>query len=122
MRSAPEYSEMFEGIQRTDGSLRMTEAQYLQNKEAVIVHFNEFNLGGYAKENIDTVFPKLLANNVSPDEMSSEQKRELKSWKRKRASIIIITHKSKELYSYKCLKAFKSNKNVLKLPTLIRLF
>ena len=69
MRSAPEYSEMFEGIQRTDGSLRMTEAQYLQNKEAVIVHFNEFNLGGYAKENIDTVFPKLLANNVSPDEM-----------------------------------------------------
>ena len=42
--------------------------------------------------------------------------------KRKRASIIIITHKAKELYSNKCLKAFKSNKNVLKLPTLIRLF
>ncbi len=42
--------------------------------------------------------------------------------KRKRASIIIITHKSKELYSFKCLKSFKSNKNILKLPTLIRLF
>lgn len=49
--------------------MRMTEAQYLQNKEAVLVHFNEYNLGGYAKENIDTVFPKLLFNNVSPDEM-----------------------------------------------------
>ena len=42
--------------------------------------------------------------------------------KRKTASIIIITHKAKELYSSKCIKSFKSNKNVLKLPTLIRLF
>ena len=42
--------------------------------------------------------------------------------KRKTASIIIITHKSKELYSSKCLKSFKSNKNVLKNPILIRLF
>ena len=42
--------------------------------------------------------------------------------KRKTASIIIITHKSKELHSNKCLKSFKSNKNVLKTPILIRLF
>ena len=42
--------------------------------------------------------------------------------KRKTASIIIITHKVKELYSSKCIKSFKSNKNVLKSPTLIRLF
>ena len=42
--------------------------------------------------------------------------------KRKTASIIIITHKAKELYSSKCIKSFKSNKNVLKSPTLIRLF
>ena len=69
LRAAPEYEEMFNGIKRSDGSLRMTEAQYLQNKEAVLIHFNEYNLGGYAKENIDTVFPKLLSNNVSPDEM-----------------------------------------------------
>ena len=58
LRAAPEYEEMFNGIKRGDGSLRMTEAQYLQNKEAVLVHFNEYNLGGYAKANIDTVFPK----------------------------------------------------------------
>ena len=68
MRSTVEYSEMFEGIKRNDGSLRMTEAQYLQNKEAVVIHLNEYNLGGYGKENIDVIFPKLLANNVSPDE------------------------------------------------------
>jgi homoserine dehydrogenase len=42
--------------------------------------------------------------------------------KRKRASIVIITHKAKELNSSKCLKSFKSNKNVLKSPILIRLF
>ena len=42
--------------------------------------------------------------------------------KKKTASIIIITHKAKELYSSKCIKSFKSNKNVLKSPTLIRLF
>ena len=42
--------------------------------------------------------------------------------KRRRASIVIITHKAKELNLGKCLKSFKSNKNVLKLPTLIRLF
>ena len=42
--------------------------------------------------------------------------------KRKTASIIIITHKVKELYSSKCIKSFKSNENVLKSPTLIRLF
>ena len=42
--------------------------------------------------------------------------------KRKRASIVIVTHKAKEQNSNKCLKSFKNNKNVLKSPTLIRLF
>jgi len=41
--------------------------------------------------------------------------------KKKTASITIITHKAKELNSNKCLKSFKSDKNVLKYPTLIRL-
>ena len=31
--------------------------------------------------------------------------------KKKRASIVIITHKVKELNLTKCLKSFKSNKN-----------
>ena len=41
---------------------------------------------------------------------------------RKKASIIIITHNVKEYYSKKCINSFKSNKNVLKTPVLIRLF
>ncbi len=41
---------------------------------------------------------------------------------RKKASIIIITHNVKEYYSKKCINSFKTNKNVLKTPVLIRLF
>jgi len=41
---------------------------------------------------------------------------------RKKASIIIITHNVKEYYSKRCINSFKSNKNVLKTPVLIRLF
>jgi len=41
---------------------------------------------------------------------------------RKKASIIIITHNVKEYYSKKCMNSFKTNKNVLKTPVLIRLF
>ena len=39
-----------------------------------------------------------------------------------KATIVIITHKSKENNSKKCLSIFKKNKNMIKKPTLIRLF
>ncbi len=41
--------------------------------------------------------------------------------KQRTASIVIITHKSNELDAQICLKLFKSNKNIIKSPTLIRL-
>ena len=41
--------------------------------------------------------------------------------KNNRATIVIITHKTSELNSYNCLSIFKTNKNVLKAPILIRL-
>ena len=37
------------------------------------------------------------------------------------ATIVIITHKTKELNSKKCLSIFKKDKNILKYPTLIRI-
>ena len=40
----------------------------------------------------------------------------------KRATIVIITHKSKESSANSCLSIFKKNKNIVKKPTLIRLF
>ena len=42
--------------------------------------------------------------------------------KNKKASIVIITHKTNERNSTKCLQVFKKNKNIIKNPTLIRLF
>jgi len=41
---------------------------------------------------------------------------------KKKASIIIITHNVKEYYSKRCINSFKSNRNVLKPPVIIRLF
>ena len=42
--------------------------------------------------------------------------------KNKKASIVIITHKTNERNSTRCLQVFKKNKNITKNPTLIRLF
>ncbi len=42
--------------------------------------------------------------------------------KNKKATIIIITHKTNELNSSSCLSVFKKNKNIFKSPTLIRLY
>jgi homoserine dehydrogenase len=42
--------------------------------------------------------------------------------KNKKATIVIITHKTSELNSKNCLSIFYSNKNVLNFPTLIRLY
>ena len=42
--------------------------------------------------------------------------------KNKKATIIIITHKTTELNSKKCLAVFNNSKNILKKPILIRLY
>ena len=42
--------------------------------------------------------------------------------KNKKATIIIITHKTTELNSKRCLSIFRKSKNILKSPTLIRLY
>ena len=40
----------------------------------------------------------------------------------KKATIVIITHKTNEKNSSKCMQIFKKNRNILRTPTLIRLF
>ena len=42
--------------------------------------------------------------------------------KSKKATIVIITHKTTEINIKKCLSIFNKNKNILKFPTLIRLY
>ena len=41
--------------------------------------------------------------------------------KNNKATIVIITHKTKELNSKNCLSVFKKDKNIIKYPTLIRI-
>ncbi len=42
--------------------------------------------------------------------------------KNNKATIVIITHQTSEINSKKCLSIFRKNKNILKFPTLIRLY
>ncbi len=63
-----------------------------------------------------------ITKNLAKYKISIERIIQIPEHKKKTASIIIITHKTNELNSNKCLKSFKSNKNILKSPTLIRLF
>ena len=63
-----------------------------------------------------------ITKQLAKYKISIERLIQIPDHKRRRASIVIITHKAKELNSDKCLKSFKSNKNVLKNPTIIRLF
>ena len=64
----------------------------------------------------------LITKQLAKYKISIERLIQTPDHKKKRASIVIITHKGKELNLTKCLKPFKSNNNLLKLPTLIRLF
>ena len=63
-----------------------------------------------------------ITKNLAKYKISIERIIQIPEHKKKTASIIIITHKTNELNSNKCLKSFKSNNNILKKPTLIRLF
>ena len=42
--------------------------------------------------------------------------------KNNKATIVIITHKTSELNSKKCLSIFKKDKDILRYPTLIRIY
>ena len=61
---------------------------------------------------------KILANH----KISIQRLIQIPDNKRKTASIVIITYNANELNSKKCLTSFKSNKNIIKNPVLIRLF
>ncbi len=54
--------------------------------------------------------------------ISIERLIQIPDHKNKKASIIIITHRTNELNANKCLKSLKINRNILKIPTRIRLF
>tara|TARA_B100000029_G_C17072750_1_gene777483 strand:- start:13 stop:624 length:612 start_codon:yes stop_codon:yes gene_type:complete len=95
-----------------------------KRKVPKIYNFNNYSNSLYLrfevkdKPGVLSQITKLLAQK----NISVERLIQIPDHKRKRASIVIITHKSKEIDAQNCLKSFRSNKNIIKLPVLIRLF
>jgi homoserine dehydrogenase len=64
----------------------------------------------------------LITNRLAKYKISVKRIVQTPDKKNKKATIVIITHKTTEINSRNCLSMFKKNKNILKFPTLIRLY
>jgi len=95
----------------------------IKRKKASIYKINNYSNSLYLRFEVKDK-PGVLSQitqNLANNKISVERLIQVPDHKKKTASIVIITHKSKEINAQKCLKSFKSNKNILKSPTLIRL-
>jgi len=63
-----------------------------------------------------------ITNRLAKYKISVKRIMQTPDKKNNKATIVIITHKTTELNSKNCLFVFKKNKNILKFPTLIRLY
>ena len=63
-----------------------------------------------------------ITNRLSKYKISVKRIIQTPDKKNNKATIVIITHKTTEINIRKCLSLFKKNKNILKHPTLIRLY
>ena len=64
----------------------------------------------------------LITNRLAKYKISVKRIIQTPDKKRRKARIVIITHKTTEINIKKCLSIFKKNKNILNFPTLIRLY
>ncbi len=64
----------------------------------------------------------LITNRLAKYKISIKKIIQTPDKKNNSATIVIITHKTTEINSKKCLSIFNKNKNILKSPTLIRLY
>ena len=64
----------------------------------------------------------LITNRLAKYKISVKRIIQTPDKKNRKATIVIITHKTTEINANNCLSIFKKNKNILKFPTLIRLY
>jgi len=64
----------------------------------------------------------LITNRLAKFKISIKRIIQTPDKKNNKATIVIITHKTSEINAKNCLSIFKRNKNILKYPTLIRLY
>ena len=63
-----------------------------------------------------------ITNRLAKHKISVKRLIQTPDKKNNKATIVIITHKTSEINCKNCLSIFKNNKNILKTPTLIRLY
>jgi len=63
----------------------------------------------------------MITNRLAKYKISVKRLIQTPDKRNNKATIVIITHKTKELNSKNCLSIFKKDKNILKYPTLIRI-
>ena len=63
-----------------------------------------------------------ITKNLAKNEISIQRLIQIPDNKLKTASIVIITHKTKQYNSNNCINSLKKNKKILKKPVLLRLF
>ena len=64
----------------------------------------------------------LITNRLAKFKISVKRIIQTPDKKNRRATIVIITHKTTEINAKNCLSIFKKNKSILKFPTIIRLY
>ncbi len=63
-----------------------------------------------------------ITKHLAKNKISIQRMIQIPDNRLKTASIVIVTHKTKQLNSNNCLKSLKKNKKILKKPVLLRLF
>ena len=66
VRQSPQYEEHFPGIRRDDGTLRMTEKEYMSTMDGYKTNFESF---GVPSDMVEDQFPNLLKMDKSPREL-----------------------------------------------------
>ncbi len=96
------------------------------NKRKSIKHFNNQNYSNSLYLRFEVKDKQgvlsLITNRLSKFKISVKRIIQTPDKKNKKATIVIISHKTTEKNIKNCLSIFKKNKDILKFPTLIRLY
>ena len=97
---------------------------YLKRRKAKVFDHNFYSNSLYLRFEVKDK-PGVLStitNRLAQFKISVKRIAQTPDKKNNRATIVIITHKTTEFNAKKCLSIFKNNKDILKFPTLIRLY
>ena len=97
---------------------------YTQRKSAKVFNNDNYTNSLYLRFEVKDKSGVLssITNRLAKFKISIKRIIQTPDKKNKKATIVIITHKTTEINAKNCLSIFKKNKDILKFPTLIRLY